>query len=108
MRSGRERRKPSAFQAQGPGTAGGEIKVVGDKNRGETVVRMQTFNHVEDPAGGNLVQVSGGLVGQQQARIVNQRARKRHSLLLTAGKLTGTMIGAIVQPNLSEPVCRHP
>jgi hypothetical protein len=100
-------RQLSAFQAQRPRTARGQVKVMRHQNRGEAVARVQPFDQVKDAAGGDFVQVAGGLVGQQQAGIVHQRASQRHALLLAAGELAGAMIGAIFQANLLEPVCRH-
>ena len=44
---------------------------------------------LEDAAGGALVEVAGGLVGHENRRIVHQRPRDGHALLLTAGQLAG-------------------
>ena len=68
---------------------------------------MQAFNQVEDAAGGDFVQVAGGLVGQQQPGIVDQRAGQRHALLLAAGELAGPMVAAVFQTDLPQPVGRH-
>jgi hypothetical protein len=62
------------------------------------VACVQPLNQVEDAAGGGLVQVAGGFVGQQQPGIVDQRAGQRHALLLAAGKFAGPMVAAISRP----------
>ena len=59
---------------------------------------VQPFNQVEDTACRGFVQVASGFVGQQQPGIVDQRARKRHTLLLAAGELAGAMVAAIFKP----------
>ena len=45
---------------------------------------MQPFNQLKYAACGNFVQVAGWIVSKQQARIANQRAGQRHTLLFTA------------------------
>ena len=69
--------------------------------------RVQPFNQVEDAAGGSLVQVAGGLVGQQQPGMVDQRAGQCHALLLAAAQLAGPMVAAILQAHFAEPLCRR-
>ena len=41
---------------------------------------------------GAAVEIAGRFVGQQHLRLVDERARNRHALLLAAGKLAGMMI----------------
>jgi hypothetical protein len=45
----------------------------------------------EHPAGGVGVKVAGGLIGEHEGRLVDQRAGTRDALLLPAGQLTGPM-----------------
>ena len=45
------------------------------------------LQHIHDLRGGARVEVAGGLVGQQQAGAVHQRAGNRHALQLTAREL---------------------
>ena len=44
-----------------------------------------------------LVEISRGLVGENQFRLIDQRARDRHALLLAAGKFRGQMRKAVSQ-----------
>ena len=48
------------------------------------------------------VEIPGRLVGEHQRRIVGQRARDRHALLLAARELRRIVMAAIVQPHLVE------
>ena len=50
------------------------------------------------------VEVPGGLVGQQQQRVVGQRAGNRHPLLLAAGELVGHPLAERAQANLVQQV----
>ncbi len=52
------------------------------------------------------VEVTGGLVGQQNGRTNHERAGERDALLLTAGKLDGIVIAAIEQTNAFEEFAR--
>ena len=44
-----------------------------------------------------FVEVPGGLIGQDQLRLIDQRPRNRHALLLSAGKLRRQMRQAVAQ-----------
>lgn len=46
---------------------------------------MQAFNQIEDATGGGLIQVACGLVGQEQAGIVDEGAGQCNTLLLATG-----------------------
>jgi len=48
----------------------------------KAVTLVQPFNQFKHAAGGDFVQVAGGLVRQQQAGIANQRPGQRDTLLL--------------------------
>ena len=52
------------------------------------------------------VEVAGGFVGEDQWRIVRQRAGNGNSLLLAAGQLRRVMMPAIMQPDLVEQCLR--
>ena len=42
-----------------------------------------------------LIQLAGRLVGEQHARLVRERDRDRHPLLLAAAQLSGSLLGHI-------------
>ena len=54
-------------------------------------VAMQALHQIQNGHGVSLVQVSGGFIGQQQRRLLNQRAGDRHALLLPPGQLPRTL-----------------
>ena len=54
--------------------------------------------------GGARVEVSRGLVGQQNARRVGDRARDRNPLLLAAGKFRRPVREALLQSEIAEQV----
>src|ERR1035437_3460785 len=98
--------KFSRLQAQDTRGARGQIHVVRHHDRGEAVTLVQPLDQIKDAVGGVLVQVAGGLVGQEQARIVDQRAGQCHALLLAARELAGPMAASIREVNFPEPVGR--
>ena len=57
------------------------------------------------------VEIAGGLVGQQDRRIVGERAGDRDALLFAAGELRRIVMAASRQPDFVEqraaPRCRH-
>ena len=48
---------------------------------------VDVAQQLEDAARGALVEIAGGLVGEQHDGVVHQRARDRHALLLAARQL---------------------
>ena len=57
---------------------------------------------VDDLAAGRAVEISGRLVGQQQRRVVGERPRDRHALLLAARELGRIVMAAFGQADLVE------
>ena len=51
---------------------------------------------------GRRVEVAGGLVGEQERRLRDQRAGNGHALLLAAGELVGMMVRAVGEPHRVE------
>ena len=52
------------------------------------------------------VEVARRLVGEQELRLEQQRARERHALLLAAGELARAVQDALLQPHLFEQRAR--
>ena len=63
-----------------------DVVVVGGHHHGGAVL-IDLVQDVHDAGAGDRVKVSGGLVGQQNARLVDDRAGNGDALLLTAGEL---------------------
>ena len=69
----------------------GELQVVGGDDGGEAGGAYQLGECVEHAVGGAQIEVSGWLVGKQNARRVGDGARDRDALLLAAGELRRPM-----------------
>jgi hypothetical protein len=68
---------------------GGKTRAVGDHQETAPGARHQIAGEAENLVRRRLVEVSGGLVGQQQKRFYRQCAADGDALLLTAGQLLG-------------------
>ena len=72
----------------------GHRRVVGDDHqRGPRLVHA--VEEVEDLAAGGGVEVAGGLVGQEQARLHDRGAGQGHPLALAAGELVRPVVDAV-------------
>ena len=61
---------------------------------------------LEDCLGCARVEIAGGLIRQQQARLVGQGSGHGHPLLLAAGKLGGLMVQTLGETKLAEKRAR--
>ena len=75
----------------------GEVRSVGHHHNGSALM-VQVFQQRHYLLAGFTVQVAGGLIGQDDGRIVRLRPCNRHALLLAAGELVGEVVQAISQP----------
>ena len=80
------------------------LVVGGDDHRRPGAV--DAVEQLHDPDRGLGVEVAGRLVGQQQRRVVDERARDRHALLLAAGELVGEVVELGREPGQAQDV-RH-
>ena len=64
------------------------------------------FERFEDVTRRFRVEVAGRLVGQKQARGVGDRARNRHTLLLTAGQFCRSVLATMADAHVIEQLCR--
>ena len=71
----------------------GNVVLMGDEDHGDAAC-VQLLEQRDDLVGGAAVERAGRLVGEQQARAVDERARDRHALALAAREL----IGAVLEP----------
>src|SRR6185503_3130857 len=65
-------------------------------------LRVQLFEQRQHLALVRLVEVAGGLVGEQQPRLVDERARHAHALLLAARELGRPVLRAVTQADAIE------
>ena len=82
----------------------GGVWVVSDHNDGLIVLGIEPFEQIQYLPASVDVEISGRLVGQEQAGFVYQGAGNCGSLLLSAGQLAGPVIGAIGQAQLSQDI----
>jgi hypothetical protein len=71
-----------------------ELALVGDEHDGLAVARERA-EEVEHRAGGARVEVAGGLVGDDDRRVVGERAGDRGALLLAARERRRQLVGLI-------------
>ena len=80
--------------------------VGGHHDRGAGAV--DPVEQLHDPDRGGRVEVAGGLVGDQDHRPVDERARDRDPLLLAAGELVGHPLALAVEPDQLERLRARP
>ena len=68
---------------------------------------VEFADHIHDFGSGVAVEISGGFVGQQKLRTVDQSAGQRGPLLFAAGKLAGPMIHARLQADALQRLARQ-
>ena len=72
----------------------GNLVLMGNDDHG-LPLRMKLAKQREDLGGGRAVEISRRLVGQQNRRRVEDRARDGNALALATGKLVWSMINAV-------------
>ena len=82
------------FQAQNAVHAGRQLQVVGGDERGNAGGADEMHQRVEHMRGRVRVEVAGRLVGQDEARVVGERAGNGGALLLAARQLRGPVVDA--------------
>ena len=81
------------------------LAVVGGDDDGRAGA-VDPVDQLHDPDRGLGVEVAGRLVGQQQRRVVHERARDRDALLLAARELVGVVVELGREPDQAQDV-RH-
>ena len=84
-----------------PLRAPGDVGLVGDDDHGDAGL-VQLLEQLDDLLGGAAVERAGRLVGEDDMRVVDQRAGDRHALLLPARKLRRLVVLAMGEPDLGE------
>src|SRR3989442_13622467 len=75
----------------------GDVGVVRDHDHGRAEV-MHLLDQLEDALACLLIEVAGGLVGEDESRPVGKRARDRHTLLLSAREAGRPEGDAVLEP----------
>jgi hypothetical protein len=79
----------------------GDVRLVGDHDDRLTF-RGKPLEHPHDFFRGGRVEVTGRLVGQEYRWPVDESARNRNALTLSAGKLVGTVMDSVSELNALE------
>ncbi len=61
-------------------------------------IAVELLEQLDDAHAGGVIEIAGGLVGEEHARRVDERARDRDALLLAAGEPDGIVVGAVASP----------
>ena len=81
--------------------SGGQMIVVGHHDdRG--AVTVEPVEEIENLTTGRRVQLTGGLVGEQDRGPVGDRPGDGHPLHLAAGELSDPVIGAVLQAHVAK------
>ena len=88
-----------------PEAARGDVGLVGDDHDG-LAVAMEVAEEFEDLVARLAVEVAGGLIGQQQRRLLDQGPSDRHPLPLAAGHLVGAVPHPVGQPDTCQRLGR--
>ena len=79
-----------------------DLGVVRHQQKRDPLLDVEPAEQFQDLLTGPRVEVSGGLVGQEQDRLVDQRTGDRHPLLLAAGELVRRMVRPCPQSHHSQ------
>ena len=76
--------------------------IVRDHDDGLALLPVQGLEQVENLVSALAIQIACWLVAEQERRVAHDRARDSDALLLSAGELTGIVLGAILEPHDGE------
>src|SRR5690606_22265636 len=82
--------------------APGEVGVVRDEHERRAALAVQLLEQLDDRFAGRRVEVARRLVGEQDSRLVDERAGERDALLLAARKLRRIVVEPVGEPDAGE------
>ena len=77
----------------------GQRRVMGDDDAGLALGFVEFLQSFEHQLAHAEIQVAGGLIAQDQDRVLGQRPGHGYPLLLAAGKLRGEVVHPVLQPD---------
>src|SRR5689334_25085973 len=80
----------------------GDLRFVGDEYDCNASLRVEPLEDLHDLDARAAVEIAGWLIGEQDRRIVEQRARDGDALLLAAGELIRMVASAIGEADRGE------
>src|SRR5690606_1453930 len=81
--------------------------VMRHQHQGGAGIGIHREQQLDDRLAGGGVEIAGGLIGEQQRRPGDERARQRHALLLAARELARIVAQAFAQADLAEHRARR-
>src|SRR3954453_1827953 len=84
----------------------GDVVLVGDEADWVAAL-VQALEQGHDFVAGGGVESAGGLIGQENRRVVDERASDGDTLALTAGELVGLMVHAALEVDLLHGDAGH-
>src|SRR5690606_22959825 len=90
-------RDAAGGEADDAAGAASELGVVRDEHERRLVLLVQADQQIDDARTRLAIQVAGRLVGEQDPRVVRERARDRDALLLAAGQLLWVVVDALAE-----------
>ena len=93
---------PAVGQANQPRAAFGNCRVVGDQQQGRAKAGVVLEQAIDYDAANGAVEISGGLIGQQQLGPGYKGPGDRNPLLLTTRELAGLMRDAVREADCPE------
>ena len=91
---------PAVAQRDRDVGAGRQLRIVRHQHQRRLAGAVDAEQQLDDRVAGGGIEVAGGLVGEQQRRIVGQRAGDGDALLLAAGELRRIVMAAVGQADL--------
>ena len=88
---------PAVTEADQPRAVFRDVHLVRDEEHGDAALVVQPLEDAHDLDAGARVEVAGRLVGEDDRRLVDQRARDRDALLLAARQLVRDVVIALAE-----------
>ena len=80
----------------------GDVGLVRDEHDGDAALAVQPLEDAHDLDAGARVEVAGRLVGEEQRRLVDERARDGDALLLSARELVRVVVEPLAEADALE------
>ena len=80
----------------------GQHQIVGHQYDGRSGFTVQFFEERDNRGAGRAIEIPGGLVGEQNPRLIHEGPRNCHALLLSAGELGGEVVQAVAQSHAPQ------
>ena len=84
----------------------GQGEIVRDEDDGCPRLPIERLEQLDDVRTGVAVQIARGLIGEEEARGIAERARNGHALLLASGELIGKVVRPVTEPHAGQQLAR--